>query len=146
MAELLPTLFKTNEGFSSFYEIKLRKEFMRNKYIENFEKAQVAEKIIPDFRAGDTVRLAVTIKEGDKTRVQNYEGVCIAKRGQGTGKTITVRKIGANSIGIERIFPIYSDSISEITVIRRGRVRRAKLFYLRDLAGKKARIKELRRK
>ncbi|MCK9491955.1 MAG: 50S ribosomal protein L19 [Sulfurimonas sp.] len=119
---------------------------MRNKYIENFEKAQVAEKNIPDFRAGDTVRLAVTIKEGDKSRVQNYEGVCIAKRGQGTGQTVTVRKIGANGIGIERIFPVYTDSINEITVIRRGRVRRAKLFYLRDLAGKKARIKELRRK
>lgn len=119
---------------------------MRNKYIENFEKAQIAEKNIPDFRAGDTVRLAVNIKEGDKTRVQNYEGVCIAIRGEGTGRTVTVRKIGANGVGIERIFPIYTDSIAEITVIRRGRVRRAKLFYLRDLAGKKARIKELRRK
>ena len=119
---------------------------MRNKYIENFEKAQIAEKNIPDFRAGDTVNLAVTIKEGDKTRIQNYEGVCIAKRGQGTGQTITVRKIGANGVGIEIIFPIYSDSIEEIKVIRRGRVRRAKLFYLRNLAGKAARIKELRRK
>lgn len=118
---------------------------MRNKYIENFENAQVAEKNVPDFRAGDTVRLAVTIKEGDKTRVQNYEGVCIAMRGQGAGKTITVRKIGANGIGIERVFPIYSDSINEIKVLRRGRVRRAKLFYLRDRAGKSARIKELRR-
>ena len=119
---------------------------MRNKYIENFEKAQVAEKNIPDFRAGDTIRLEVTIKEGEKSRIQSYEGVCIAKRGQGTGATITVRKIGANGIGIERIFPLFSDSIDEIKVIRRGRVRRAKLFYLRDLAGKKARIKELRRK
>ena len=119
---------------------------MRNKYIENFEKAQLAEKTIPDFRAGDTIRLAVTIKEGNKTRIQAYEGVCIARRGQGTSETITVRKIGANGVGIERIFPIYSDSIEEIKVIRRGRVRRAKLFYLRDLAGKKARIKELRRK
>jgi large subunit ribosomal protein L19 len=119
---------------------------MRNKYIENFENAQIAEKNIPDFRAGDTVRLAVTIKEGDKTRVQDYEGVCIAIRGEGTGKTIMVRKIGANGVGIERIFPIYSESINEIKVIRRGRVRRAKLYYLRDLAGKKARIKELRRK
>jgi large subunit ribosomal protein L19 len=118
---------------------------MRNKYIENFENAQVAEKNIPDFRAGDTVRLAVTIKEGDKTRVQSYEGVCIAKRGQGTGQTITVRKIGANSIGIERVFPIYSDSINEITVVRRGRVRRAKLNYLRERSGKSARIKELRK-
>lgn len=119
---------------------------MRNKYIENFEKAQIAEKQIPDFRAGDTVRLAVTIKEGDKTRVQAYEGVCIAKRGQGTGQTITVRKVGANGVGIERIFPIYTDSINEIKVLRRGRVRRAKLNYLRDLAGKAARIKELRSK
>ncbi len=118
---------------------------MRNKYIENFENAQISEKNVPDFRAGDTVRLAVTIKEGDKTRVQNYEGVCIAMSGTGTGRTITVRKIGANSVGIERIFPIYSDSINEITVIRRGRVRRAKLYYLRDLTGKKARIKEIRR-
>ena len=118
---------------------------MRNKYIENFENAQISEKNVPEFRAGDTVRLAVTIKEGDKTRVQNYEGVCIAMSGTGTGKTITVRKIGANSVGIERIFPIYSDSINEITVIRRGRVRRAKLYYLRDLTGKKARIKEIRR-
>jgi large subunit ribosomal protein L19 len=118
---------------------------MRNKYIENFENAQVSEKNIPDFRAGDTVRLAVTIKEGEKTRVQNYEGICIAIRGTGTGRTINIRKIGANGVGIERIFPIYTDSINEITVIRRGRVRRAKLFYLRDLAGKKARIKEIRR-
>ena len=118
---------------------------MRNKYIENFENAHISEKNVPDFRAGDTVRLAVTIKEGDKTRVQNYEGVCIAMSGTGTGKTITVRKIGANSVGIERIFPIYSDSINEITVVRRGRVRRAKLYYLRDLTGKKARIKEIRR-
>jgi len=118
---------------------------MRNKYIENFEAAQVASKTIPEFRAGDTLRIAVTIKEGDKSRVQSYEGVCIAKRGQGTGQTITVRKIGANGVGIERIFPLYTDSISEIKVLRRGRVRRAKLFYLRDLAGKKARIKELRK-
>ena len=117
---------------------------MRNKYIENFENAQTAEKNVPQFRAGDTLRLAVTIKEGDKTRVQNYEGVCIALRGEGTGKTMTVRKVGANGVGIERIFPIFSDSINEIKVLRRGRVRRAKLFYLRNLAGKKARIKELR--
>jgi len=119
---------------------------MRNKYIEQFEQAQIADKNIPEFRAGDTVRLAVEIKEGDKTRIQNYEGVCIAKRGQGTSLTITVRKIGANGVGIERIFPIYTDSVKEIKVIRRGRVRRAKLYYLRNLAGKKARIPELRRK
>lgn len=118
---------------------------MRNRYIESFEKAQIENKKIPDFKAGDTVRLAVEIKEGDKKRIQNYEGVCIAKRGQGTSQTITVRKIGANGVGIERIFPIYADALKEITVVRRGKVRRAKLYYLRGLAGKKARIKELRK-
>jgi len=119
---------------------------MRNKYIENFEKAQLENKEIPQFRAGDTVKVAVRIKEGNKERVQNYEGVCIAIRGEGTGKTFIVRKIGANNVGVERIFPLYSDSIEGIEVLRRGRVRRAKLFYLRELRGKAARIKELRRK
>ena len=119
---------------------------MKNKYIESFEKAQLEGKTVPEFRAGDTVRVAVTIKEGNKTRVQNYEGVCIAIRGEGTGRTFNVRKIGANSVGVERVFPLYSESIESITVLRRGRVRRAKLFYLRDRKGKAARIKELRRK
>jgi len=119
---------------------------MRNKYIESFEAKQLEGKDIPQFRAGDTLRVAVNIKEGEKTRVQNYEGLCIAIRGQGTGRTFMVRKMGANSIGVERIFPLYSDSIESITVLRRGRIRRAKLFYLRELKGKAARIKELRRK
>ncbi len=119
---------------------------MRNKYIENFEQTQTEAKNVPDFRAGDTLRVAVRIKEGEKERVQNYEGVCIAIRGEGTGRTFMVRKMGANSVGVERIFPLYSDSIDTITVLRRGRVRRAKLFYLRELKGKAARIKELRRK
>ena len=119
---------------------------MRNKYIESFEQAQLENKNVPDFRAGDTLRVAVRIKEGEKTRVQNYEGICIAVRGQGTGRTMMIRRIGANSVGVERIFPVYSESIESITVLRRGRVRRAKLLYLRALKGKKARIKELRRK
>ncbi len=119
---------------------------MRNRYIESFEQKELENKSVPEFRAGDTIRVGVKIKEGDKERVQNFEGVCIALRGQGTGRTMTIRKIGANSIGVERIFPIYSDTIDSITVVRRGRVRRAKLFYLRALKGKKARIKELRRK
>ncbi len=118
---------------------------MRNKYIEAFEKAQIESKNIPNFRAGDTVRVAVRIKEGNKERVQNFEGVCIAIRGQGTGRTFTVRKIGANNIGVERIFPLYSDSIEKIDVVRRGKVKRAKLFYLRERKGKAARIKELRK-
>ena len=119
---------------------------MRNKYIESFEKAQLENRSVPEFRAGDTLRVAVRIKEGEKTRVQNYEGLCIAIRGQGTGRTFMVRKMGANSVGVERIFPLYSDSIESIEVLRRGRIRRAKLFYLRELKGKAARIKELRRK
>ena len=119
---------------------------MRNKYIESFEQAQIENRNVPEFRAGDTVRVAVNIKEGNKTRVQNFEGLCIAIRGQGTGRTFNVRKMGANSIGVERIFPLYSDSIESIEVLRKGRVRRAKLYYLRELKGKAARIKELRRK
>ncbi len=118
---------------------------MKNKYIEAFENAQVASKSIPAFRAGDTLRVAVMIKEGDKQRVQNFEGVCIARRGSGTGETFIVRKIGANSVGVERIFPLYSESLKSFEVIRRGRVRRAKLHYLRGLTGKKAKIKELRK-
>ncbi|NOX14620.1 MAG: 50S ribosomal protein L19 [Epsilonproteobacteria bacterium] len=118
---------------------------MRNKYIEAYEQAQVSEKSIPEFRAGDTLRVAVKITEGDKQRIQNFEGVCISKRGTGTGATFNVRKIGANSIGVERIFPLYSDSIDGITVLRKGRVRRAKLFYLRDRRGKAAKIRELRK-
>jgi len=119
---------------------------MRNRYIESFEKAQIGEKTIPQMRAGDTVRLGVEIKEGNKTRVQTYEGLVIALRGQGTARTFTVRKIGANSVGVERIFPVYSDSLKSIEVLRRGRVRRAKLHYLRELTGKAAKIKELRTK
>ncbi|RUM55984.1 MAG: 50S ribosomal protein L19 [Nautilia sp.] len=118
---------------------------MRNRYIEAFEASQIANKEIPEFKAGDTVRVAVEIKEGDKTRIQNFEGVCISIRGTGTGKTFTVRKIGANNIGVERIFPLYSDSIKSIDVVRRGKVRRAKLYYLRNRKGKAARIKELRK-
>ncbi len=119
---------------------------MRNKYIESFEQAQIAGKNIPEFRAGDTLRVSVRIKEGDKERIQDFEGLCISLRGTGTGRTFIVRKMGANSVGVERIFPLYSGSIESIEVKRRGRVRRAKLFYQRELKGKAARIKELRRK
>ena len=119
---------------------------MKNKYLESFDKAQIEAKEAPQFRSGDTVRVAVRIKEGNKERIQNFEGVCIAIRGEGTGRTFNIRKIGANSIGVERIFPLYSESIESIEVIRRGRVRRAKLYYLRERRGKAARIKELRRK
>jgi large subunit ribosomal protein L19 len=121
-------------------------ETMRNRFIEAFEEKQLAAKKdkIPEFRPGDTVRVAVLIKEGDKKRIQNFEGVVIAIKGTGAGKTFTVRKIGANNIGVERIFPLYSDSIDRIEVVRKGKVRRAKLYYLRGKTGKKARIKERR--
>ncbi|EGK8009342.1 50S ribosomal protein L19 [Campylobacter lari] len=118
---------------------------MKNKYIEQFEQKQIEGKNVPEFRAGDTLRLAIRIKEGDKTRIQNFEGICIARRGNGVDETFIVRKIGANNVGVERIFPIYSESLESIIVLRRGRVRRARLFYLRDRRGKAARIKELKK-
>jgi len=118
---------------------------MKNRYIAAFEEAQIANKEIPQFRAGDTVRLGVEIKEGEKKRVQTYEGIVIARSGEGTSATFNVRKIGANSVGVERIFPLYSESLKSFEVIRRGRVRRAKLHYLRGLRGKAARIKELKK-
>ncbi|EJR1562407.1 50S ribosomal protein L19, partial [Campylobacter coli] len=112
---------------------------MKNKYIEQFEAKQIEGKNVPEFRAGDTLRLAIRIKEGDKTRIQNFEGICIARRGNGVDETFIVRKMGANNVGVERIFPIYSESLEGITVVRKGRVRRARLFYLRDRRGKAAR-------
>jgi large subunit ribosomal protein L19 len=96
---------------------------------------------IPPFRAGDTVRVNVRVKEGEKERLQAFEGVCIARRGSGVSATFTVRKI-SNSIGVERIFPLHSPMIGDLVVVRRGMVRRAKLFYLRNVTGKAARIKE----
>ena len=98
-------------------------------------------KDIPPFRAGDTLRVSVRVREGDKERLQAFEGVCIARRGSGVSASFTVRKI-SNGVGVERIFPVHSPMIAEIVVVRRGRVRRAKLFYLRSLAGKATRIRE----
>ena len=98
-------------------------------------------KQVPAFRAGDTLRVSVRVREGDKERLQAFEGVCIAKRGSGVSASFTVRKI-SNGVGVERIFPLHSPMIAEIAVVRRGRVRRAKLFYLRSLAGKATRIRE----
>lgn len=96
---------------------------------------------IPAFRAGDTLRVNVRVKEGEKERLQAFEGVCIARRGSGVSETFTVRKI-SNGIGVERIFPIHSPMLSDVAVMRRGRVRRAKLYYLRHLTGKATRIRE----
>jgi large subunit ribosomal protein L19 len=96
---------------------------------------------LPVFRAGDTIRVNVRVREGDKERFQAFEGVCIARRGSGVSATFTVRKI-SNGVGVERIFPVHSPMIADVTVVRRGRVRRAKLYYLRNLTGKASRIKE----
>jgi large subunit ribosomal protein L19 len=113
--------------------------------IEELEKAEAARllkgKKIPDFQPGDTVRVNVKIKEGDRERVQAYEGVCIGRSGKGLQENFTVRKISFGE-GVERVFPVMSPMIDSIEVKRRGAVRRAKLYYLRDRRGKSARIAE----
>ncbi len=100
-------------------------------------------KDIPEFRAGDTLRVGVKVKEGNRERIQNFEGVCIAKSNRGMGSNFTVRKISFGE-GVERVFPLYSPIVDSITVVRRGIVRRAKLYYLRGRTGKSARIAERR--
>jgi large subunit ribosomal protein L19 len=100
---------------------------------------------IPDFRPGDTVRVNVRVREGQKERLQAFEGVVIRRKGGGPSETFTVRKV-SNGVGVERIFPLNSPVVTEINVIREGRVRRAKLYYLRELSGKAARIRERRRR
>ncbi len=112
--------------------------------IAQLEAEQIASlgKEIPDFKAGDTIRVGYKVTEGTRTRVQNYEGVCISrKNGSGIAGSFTVRKISFGE-GVERVFPLYSTNIESIQVIRRGRVRRAKLYYLRARRGKSARIAE----
>ena len=106
------------------------------------EHVKELDKAIPDFAPGDTVRVGYRVTEGTRTRVQNYEGVCIARNGgSGIGASFTVRKITFGE-GVERVFPLHSPNIDAITVVRRGKVRRAKLYYLRQRRGKSARIVE----
>jgi large subunit ribosomal protein L19 len=102
-----------------------------------------SEKTIPAFRPGDTLKVGVKVVEGERTRVQSYEGVCIARTNRGMGSSFTVRKISFGE-GVERVFPLYSPNIDTIEVVRRGVVRRAKLYYLRGRTGKSARIAERR--
>ena len=111
--------------------------------IEQIEREEIARlaKTIPDFQPGDTVVVNVRVKEGERTRVQAYEGVCIARSGGGLNESFTVRKISYGE-GVERVFPVHSPMIDSIKVARRGKVRRAKLYYLRDRRGKSARIVE----
>ena len=98
-------------------------------------------KEIPEFRAGDTLRVGVRVVEGERTRVQNFEGVCIARSNRGINSNFTVRKMSFGE-GVERVFPLYSPNVESITVVRKGVVRRAKLYYLRGRTGKRARIAE----
>ena len=96
---------------------------------------------IPDFAPGDTIRVMVRVREGDKERLQAFEGLCMGKRGGGISETFRVRKVSAG-VGVERVFPLHSPSIASIELVRKGRVRRAKLYYLRKVSGKAARIRE----
>ena len=113
--------------------------------IDKIQKDQmdkiIAERSLPDFSAGDTIKVDVKIVEGDKERIQAFEGLCIARSGGGLNESFTVRKISYGE-GVERIFPIFSPKIAGITVLKKGKVRRAKLYYLRDRRGKSARIVE----
>jgi large subunit ribosomal protein L19 len=98
---------------------------------------------LPDFRPGDTIRVMVRVREGDKERLQAFEGVCVGRHGGGVSETFMVRKVSAG-VGVERIFPLHSPSIASVEMVRKGKVRRAKMYYLRRLAGKAGRIKEQR--
>jgi large subunit ribosomal protein L19 len=110
--------------------------------LDRVQAAKIAEaRALPDFAPGDTLQVNVKVTEGERTRVQAYEGVCIARAGGGINQSFTVRKISYGE-GVERVFPLYSPLIDSIKVLRRGKVRRAKLYYLRALRGKKARIAE----
>jgi len=115
--------------------------------VEKLEQRQIdkltAERPVPEFRAGDTLRVHVKVVEGTRERIQAFEGVCIARNGGGINSNFTVRKISYGE-GVERIFPLYSPRIDKIELVRQGVVRRAKLYYLRELRGKKARIRERR--
>ena len=113
--------------------------------LEKFEQDQaaklLAERAVPDFAPGDTLRVSVRVVEGTRERLQAFEGVCIARKNRGLNSSFTVRKVSYGE-GVERVFPLYSRNVAEIHVVRRGDVRRAKLYYLRGLSGKRARIRE----
>ena len=96
---------------------------------------------LPEFNVGDTVRVSVNIREGDRERIQQFEGTVIARKGSGVGETFTVRRV-SYGVGVERVFPLHSSNVKDVTIIRKGRVRRAKLYYLRDRVGKAAKVKE----
>lgn len=125
------------------FKMGRRGEYKMNPLIEAINEGQLRSDI-PAFRPGDSVRVHAKVVEGTRERIQLFEGVVIARKGQGISETYTVRKI-SNGVGVERIFPIHTPRVEKIEVIRYGKVRRAKLYYLRALQGKAARIKEIRR-
>lgn len=108
--------------------------------IEKFNQSQLKTEI-PEFRIGDTVSVGVKIKEGQKERVQQFEGVVIARKGSGLTETFTVRRV-SYGVGVERVFPVHSPNVTAVKIVRRGKVRKAKLYYLRDRVGKAAKVKE----
>ncbi len=110
--------------------------------LRQLEKEQLRQDV-PEFSPGDTVRVLYRVREGEKERIQAFEGICIGRRGGGVAETFTVRKI-SSGIGVERIFPLHAPTVKGVEIVRRGRVRRAKLYYLRGLRGKAARIPEKR--
>lgn len=115
---------------------------MSSQIIRDYEESML-RKDIPEFRPGDTVRVSVRITEGDKERIQDFEGFVLKRKGGGLRETFTVRRV-SYGVGMERTFPIHSPKVDKITVVRRGKVRRAKLYYMRELRGKAARIVELK--
>ena len=120
-----------------------KEENKEEKESEDVVDSDVSKKPLPDFRVGDTIKVNYRIIEGEKVRTQPYQGIVIAIKGSGVSKTFTVRKIGADGVGVERIFPFHSPNIESIRIMKKGKVRRAKLYYLRDRVGRKAtRIKE----
>jgi large subunit ribosomal protein L19 len=134
VTETLATRLKPRRNGRSFPDMNLIAEL-------EAEQIKKLDKTIPEFQPGDTVVVNVRVKEGERTRVQAYEGVCIARAGSGLNESFTVRKISYGE-GVERVFPVYSPMIESVKVVRRGKVRRAKLYYLRDRRGKSARIAE----
>ncbi len=122
----------------------LPKDSMKSRILtrETILNIGVTDRNFPEFAIGDTIEVGQTIKEGDKERVQLFEGDVIARNNNGVASTFTVRRIGANGIGVEKIFPIHTPSLSSIRLVRRGVVRRAKLYYIRDRVGKAARVEE----
>jgi len=133
---------RKKKGTISRYFSLERGDIRMNAIVEKLEKSMLRTDI-PVFKPGDTIKVHVRVKEGEKERTQLYEGIVIARRASGMRETITVRR-NSYGIGVERVFPLNSAVVEKIDVLRRGRARRAKLFFLRELSGKKARIKEIK--